>query len=208
MGAIRTGGEARLILGEAVTGNYFRMLGVRPLAGRSLLPDDDHPGAERVVMISAAFWSATFGNDPHVVGRTLRIGGLPHAIVGVVPDDFRGMTAPMVAPQFWMPLTWIDQVQPIAMETARRSPGAHPAGAPWIPLDVPEGPAARTGDRHGCCRRAERRDAVAGGDVPRVERRSRRDRPSDGRRGGPPDAGQPVARGARSVCWRCSGWCS
>ena len=135
MGAIRTGDEAQLILGEAVTGNYFQMLGVLSLRGRVLLPHDDRPGAERAVVISAAFWSAAFDNDPGVVGRTIRLGGQPHTVVGVAPEDFRGMTAPVLSPRFWMPMAWIDEVQPIVMTTSRRSPGATPLerrGLRWM----------------------------------------------------------------------------
>ena len=124
MAAVTVGDRSRLLLGEAVTGNYFPMLGVRAAQGRALLPDDDRPGAARVVVISSALWSDAFGSDPRVVGRSLRIGGRPHAIVGVAPAGFAGMNAPVLTPSFWMPMAWIDDVRPVVMESNAPSPGS------------------------------------------------------------------------------------
>ena len=124
MAAVGSGGESRATPGEVVTGNYFRVLGVPAALGRALSPDDDRPGAAPVVMISAAFWSAAFAADPGAVGRTLRIGARPYTIVGVAPVRFGGMTAPILTPAFWVPMAWVDDVQPLVLESSRPSPGA------------------------------------------------------------------------------------
>ena len=124
MAAVGSGDESRAMSVELVTGDYFEVLGVPAALGRALSPDDDRPGAAPVVVISAAFWSAAFDADPDAVGRTLRIGGRPYTIVGVAPAPFGGMNAPVLTPALWMPVAWVDDVQPVVLESSRRSPGA------------------------------------------------------------------------------------
>ena len=124
MAAVTTDGESRARPGEAATGNYFQLLGVPAARGRMLLPDDDRPGASPVVVISTALWTAAYDRDPHVVGRALRIGGRPYAIVGVAPESFSGMTAPILSAAFWMPIARIDDVQPVMMQSGSPAPGA------------------------------------------------------------------------------------
>ena len=137
MAAVAYGGESRAMPGEVVTGNYFQVLGVPAARGRALSPDDDRPGSAPVVVISAAFWSVAFDADPGAVGRTLRIGARPYTVVGVAPERFSGMTAPVLTPDFWVPMAWIDDVQPIVFQTTRPSPGATPLerrGSRWMLL--------------------------------------------------------------------------
>ena len=124
MAAVGYGGESRALPGEVVTGNYFQVLGVPVARGRALSPDDDRPGAAPVVVISAALWSAAFDADPGAVGRTLRIGARRYTVVGVAPERFGGMTAPVLTPGFWAPMALIDDVQPVVFQTTRPSPGA------------------------------------------------------------------------------------
>ena len=93
--------RSRLTLGEIVTGNYFHVLGVAPALGRALLPSDDRRGAERVAMISHAYWIREFGGAHDAVGRSLRLRGESYAIVGVAPRGFTGMT-PILAPEIWV----------------------------------------------------------------------------------------------------------
>ena len=124
MAAVGTGDESRAMSVELVTGDYFQVLGVPAALGRALSPDDDRPGAVPVVVISAAFWSAGFDADPDAVGRTLRIGARPYTIVGVAPAPFGGMNAPVLTPALWIPVAWVDDVQPVVLESSRRSPGA------------------------------------------------------------------------------------
>src|SRR6185436_13027977 len=63
------------------------VLRTRPLAGRTLLAEDEGPGRDRVAVISRALWQRRFNGDPHVVGRSLDADG-PLTIVGVMPDSF------------------------------------------------------------------------------------------------------------------------
>ena len=122
MGAVRTGDRSRAMPVEAVTGNYFQALGVPASHGRVLLPEDDLPGAPPVVVVSSAFWSAAFDRDPGAMGRSLRIGGRRYTIVGVAPEGFAGMTAPILTPAFWTPMAWIDDVQPAVLHTGSSAP--------------------------------------------------------------------------------------
>ena len=162
MASVGSGDESRLTPGEVVTGNYFQVLGVLVARGRSFSPGDDRSGAAPVVVISAAFWSAAFDADPGVVGRTLRIGARPYTIVGVAPARFGGMTAPVLTPAFWIPMAWVDDVQPVVLESTRRSPGAtrlERRGNRWMFVKgrLREGETARTAaaDLNGVMRALE-----------------------------------------------------
>jgi hypothetical protein len=70
-------------MGEAVTGGTFALLGVEPLLGRAILPEDDvSRGGHPVVMLSHGYWQRAFGADPQVIGRTVRMGGRDYTIIG------------------------------------------------------------------------------------------------------------------------------
>jgi putative ABC transport system permease protein len=71
-----------------VTASFFDVLGTTPALGRSLLPADDLPGAERVVVLSHGAWQRRFGADPALVGRTVTLDQRPYTVVGVMPRDF------------------------------------------------------------------------------------------------------------------------
>ena len=83
-----------------VSGAFFETLGVRPVLGRALQPQDDVPGGANVLVLSHHSWLARFGGDPAIVGRTLRLDGETQTVVGVMPPGFdypRGA-------EFWTPL--------------------------------------------------------------------------------------------------------
>jgi predicted permease len=83
---------AEAAFGEAVSGDYFTTLGVTALHGRLLQPLDETVAA-RIVVLSEVFWRTRLHSDPHVVGRTLKLGGQPFEIVGVTKGPFHGMQA-------------------------------------------------------------------------------------------------------------------
>jgi hypothetical protein len=88
---IEGGGTARIVMAEVVTGGAFALLGIEPLLGREILPEDDVArGGHPVVMLSYGYWQRAFGADPHVVGRTLRLGGRTYTVVGVAPAHYHG----------------------------------------------------------------------------------------------------------------------
>jgi hypothetical protein len=122
--AVNLEDRSRLAMGEVVTGNYFSLLGVNAALGRTLLPDDDRPGAARVVVLSHRLWATGYSADPAVIGRTLRIHGQPYTIVGVAPREFTGML-PILAPELWTAVAHVDDVEPAGMQDTVPSPGAH-----------------------------------------------------------------------------------
>jgi len=69
--------------------NYFTLLGARPQLGRVFTTDDAQPGFTLGVVISDAFWRRTFGADPQVLGRKIRVDNDLYTIVGVMPSGFR-----------------------------------------------------------------------------------------------------------------------
>lgn len=112
---------SRLAMGEAVTGNYFQMLGVPAFLGRTILPADDAPGAPRVAVISHRYWQRELASAPDAVGRTLRIRGTPFTIVGVAPARFTGMV-PILSPELWIPIAASLDVEPVGMRDVTPSP--------------------------------------------------------------------------------------
>lgn len=81
---------SEIVDGEAVTGNYFRTLGVAAALGRTLQPADD-TAATSVVVISHRLWRSRFDADPHIIGRSVRLGSRPFEVVGVAPESFTGL---------------------------------------------------------------------------------------------------------------------
>jgi predicted permease len=136
---IDNGGTAAYVMGEAVTGGAFALLGIEPLLGRAILPEDDVArGGHPVVMLSHGYWQRAFGGEPQVVGRTLRMGGRRYAIIGVAPADYRG-GLPAVTPAFYVPMAMLDELLGFEMldqrdnhsffVKARLAPGVTPAQA-------------------------------------------------------------------------------
>jgi putative ABC transport system permease protein len=121
IGALKVGDRSRLALGEVVSGNYFPLLGVTAAIGRTLLPEDDRPGAPRATVISFRLWQRDYGGDPAVVGRTLLIHGQPYTIVGVAPRSFTGMV-PVLQAELWTPIAWVDEIEPAGIQDVVPSP--------------------------------------------------------------------------------------
>jgi predicted permease len=96
-------GEPQQIFGEIVTGNYFTVLGAKPLVGRGFLPDEDAtPGAKLVCVLGYGEWQKRFGGDASIVGRTITMNGQAFTVVGVMPNGFKG-TNVIGAPALWVP---------------------------------------------------------------------------------------------------------
>lgn len=89
----------------SVTGDYFRLLGLRPAVGRLLIPEDDAGTTPNpVVVISYRFWETYYGGNPDVLGKILKVNGNPYTIVGVAPKNFFGLLVG-VSVDAWRPLT-------------------------------------------------------------------------------------------------------
>jgi predicted permease len=101
------GGDAERIQGVRVSANLFALLGVDAAMGRTLVPDDDRPGASRVVVLTDGLWRRRFGGDRAVLGGTLTLDGAGYTVVGVLP------------PQFFFPVRDAELAAPLA-------PDVHP----------------------------------------------------------------------------------
>jgi predicted permease len=86
-----------------VSPSYFRVLRASPMLGRVFQDDDAVFQKNQFVILSYGLWQEMFGRDPHAVGRDLRLGGVPHRIVGVMPQGFAGLRSEA---KLWVPLTW------------------------------------------------------------------------------------------------------
>jgi putative ABC transport system permease protein len=74
--------------GAQVSATLFPLLQVKPLLGRTFSPDDENPGANRVVMLGYGLWARNFGGDRNVIGRSIIINEQPHTVIGVMPPEF------------------------------------------------------------------------------------------------------------------------
>src|SRR5437763_8886935 len=77
-------GDPVQIFGGRVTANYFDVLGVKPIRGRNFLPEEEETAD--VAMITENFWQKRMDGDPNVIGRSITLDGVPHTIVGVLPN--------------------------------------------------------------------------------------------------------------------------
>ncbi|MCI0411232.1 ABC transporter permease [bacterium] len=88
------------IEGAAVTGDFFRTLGIQPQKGRVIGPNDDIPGGAKIVLISDAFWKNYMAGDPDVIGKSVSIASIPYTVIGVLPPTFElpNLKAQMFSP--------------------------------------------------------------------------------------------------------------
>ena len=90
--SLGTADNSERIYGTVVSGNYFDVLGVRPLLGRLLRPEDDQPNSVPQAVIAEALWRSHFRSDPEIIGRNIILNGQPVSVVGVAPAGFVGTT--------------------------------------------------------------------------------------------------------------------
>lgn len=98
------GRPAEMAYSARATPDLFARLGVTAQLGRDFLPDEDLPGRDRVVILSQRTWQKRFAGAPDVIGRTIRIDGEPHEIIGVLPESFND----------WRYLGGVDFFRPLA----------------------------------------------------------------------------------------------
>jgi macrolide transport system ATP-binding/permease protein len=100
----RTEQSARSVMGEFVSGNYFRTFGLRPESGRLLTDPDDVPGAPLAAVISYEAWKNQYGSDPAVVGSTFWINTKAVTVTGIAPEGFFGDRMVSTPPEFYLPI--------------------------------------------------------------------------------------------------------
>lgn len=105
-------GKPEQVDAAAVSSTFFSLLGVEPLLGRTLLPEEDQQGKANVVVLSYRFWREHFGANSAIVGQNINLDGQNFLVAGVMPRDFR---APDYA-QVWTPLAWTDKERAVRGE--------------------------------------------------------------------------------------------
>ncbi|MGD9905666.1 MAG: ADOP family duplicated permease [Vicinamibacterales bacterium] len=115
-GVLSTSDRPLLVTGEAVTANYFTVLGIAPRVGRSFTPEEARAaGAAAVAVVSHGLWQRQLGGRPDVDGSTVRLSGLEYEVIGVAPPEFPG-TVPGIATDFWVPVTMVERLQFTGMQ--------------------------------------------------------------------------------------------
>jgi putative ABC transport system permease protein len=93
-------GDAERVVGSYASASLFPMLGIKPVAGRSFVPEEDKAGSAPVVMLSHHLWQSRFGDDPAVVGRAIELDKQRYTVVGVLPPGFQLLRWA----DLWMPI--------------------------------------------------------------------------------------------------------
>ncbi|MGE0816625.1 MAG: ABC transporter permease [Vicinamibacterales bacterium] len=105
-------GQTLSVTGMEVSGSYFPTLEVQPAMGRVLGPaDDTAPGANPVVVLSHAFWTSHFGQDPSILNAAITVNGQPFTVVGVAARGFEGTTLG-ARPDLFTPITMREVLNP------------------------------------------------------------------------------------------------
>jgi predicted permease len=123
--AIDSENQSDVIWGQSVSANYFDVLQVKPILGRTFVPDEDKTlGASPVVVLSHSFWQRRMAGDPNVVGKTVQLNNRAYEVIGIAPQSFAG-TKFALALDFWTPMSMAEDL--------RRAPGMlRERGSHWM----------------------------------------------------------------------------
>src|SRR6185503_8040450 len=106
--------EPQRLVGQAVSAQYFDVLGVHPVVGRSFVAADDQPNGPREVILSDGLWRRRFGADRSIVGRAVTLDGLPYVVLGIMPPSFDNVLVPDA--EIWSPLQYETSFGPDSRE--------------------------------------------------------------------------------------------
>jgi len=87
--ALSGSGTPEILNGARVSANFLQILGINPVLGRSFVADEEKAGAPAVAIISERLWQQRFGRDPQIAGRVINLAGVPHTVIGVLPEGFQ-----------------------------------------------------------------------------------------------------------------------
>jgi predicted permease len=118
--------DARSVMGEFVSGNYFHTFGLRPHAGRLLIDTDDVPGAPVMAVMSYGAWQRDYAGDASVVGSTFWINTKPVTVAGIAPSGFFGDRLSSTPPDFFLPIE--------SMDALANAPYVHDPNSQWLYL--------------------------------------------------------------------------
>src|SRR5439155_17269416 len=92
------GGNPERVVVVRATANIFSLYGTSPLLGRVFTADEDRPGGPNVAVVTYRLWDRRFGRDPALIGRTIRLDGLPYTVIGITPRRFQEWGADIYLP--------------------------------------------------------------------------------------------------------------
>src|SRR5882724_12987176 len=118
--------EARSVMGEFVSGNYFRTLGLQTRWGRLLTDPDDIKGAPMTAVMTFEHWQHDYAGDPTVIGSTFFVNTRPVTITGIAPQGFIGDRLSSTPPDFYLPIE--------SMVLIANAPYVHDPDAQWLYL--------------------------------------------------------------------------
>jgi len=124
---VRRDGEqtgARSVMGEFVSGNYFRTFGLQPRAGRLLTDSDDINGVAMTAVMSYQLWQREYASDASVIGSTFWVNTKPVTVVGIAPEGFYGDRMSATPPDFYLPIE--------EMPILANAPYVHDPQARWL----------------------------------------------------------------------------
>ena len=118
-------GEPERVSAYSVTANFFPLLGVQPLLGRSFLAGEDRPGANKVAVLSYSLWQSRYGGDRNILNRDILLNGEKHSVVGVMPASFQFFEKDA---RLWVPIEldqedWANRNGHFLTVVARLKPG-------------------------------------------------------------------------------------
>jgi putative ABC transport system permease protein len=98
--------EPERIPGSVITANFFSVLGIQPLMGRSFTPEENGEKGARVVILSHGLWQRRFGGNPNIIGQTITLNSNPYQVVGIMPPGFKNpLPSQRNAAELWVPLS-------------------------------------------------------------------------------------------------------
>lgn len=121
---VGTGDNAQSVMGEFVSGNYFRTFGLAPAAGRLFSDSDDAQGAPIVAVMSYEKWKNDYAGNPAIIGSTFFVNTRPVTIAGIAPEGFFGDRLSTTPPDFYLPIE--------SMPTIANVPYVHDSDSLWL----------------------------------------------------------------------------
>jgi putative ABC transport system permease protein len=110
--SLSRGGANERVWGFEVSGNYFDVLGVKAIRGRTFLPEEDKtPLSHPVAVVSYTSWQKRFGGDPDLVGKDVLLNNHQFRVIGIAPEGFKG-TEMVYTPEIWLPAAMMEWVEP------------------------------------------------------------------------------------------------
>ena len=124
-------GEPERVAAASITTNLLRVLGVEPNIGRGVLPEEETPGRNRVVLLSSGLWKRQFGSDPSVLNKTIQLNGESYEVVGIMPADFQFPGTR----ELWVPLTLDPVKEPWRADRTNRNLSVYGRLKPGVTVD-------------------------------------------------------------------------